>query len=82
MTKAVVQVGYNKYVLETKDALTLLDILAKAERYREKWKRDEEGGTTYHVWNQPTSEVCNMQMHMLPDELYKMAKLAGEPADG
>jgi hypothetical protein len=47
MNKAIVQIGYNNYVLDTEKALKLLSLLEEAERYEHKWRKEEEGG--YYV---------------------------------
>jgi hypothetical protein len=43
MNKAIVQIGYNNYVLDTEKALKLLSLLEEAERYEHKWRKEEEG---------------------------------------
>ncbi len=80
MTKAVIQFGYDKYVVSAEDALTLHGILAKAERYKAQWRSKEDGGTTYHVWDQD-AETESRNIEILPDNLYRLAKLAGKPED-
>jgi hypothetical protein len=40
MNKAIVQIGYNNYVLDTEKALKLLSLLEEAERYEHKWRKD------------------------------------------
>lgn len=80
MNKAIVQIGYNNYVLDTEKAIKLLSILDGAERYETKWRNEKEGGTTYHVWNPAESPADGMkELKLMPEQLYRLAKLAGKP---
>jgi hypothetical protein len=80
MTKAIVQVGYDRYVMDAKDALALHEILAKAELFKRDYRTKDEGGPLYHIWEQDhTTETRSFEI--LPDSLYRMAKLAGKPED-
>jgi len=83
MNKAIFQIGYNNYVLDTEKALKLLSLLEEAERYEHKWRKEEEGGTTYHVWN-PNESPADItfglrELKLMPEQLYRMAKMAGKP---
>jgi len=78
MKKAIVQVGYTQFLLDTQKALTLLELLAEAELYEEKWRKKEEGGTTYHVYSQDSNEGIR-QLKVIPMAFYYMAKMAGKP---
>ena len=77
--KAIVQVGYDEYVMEARDALTIITILSKAEKYKRAWAKDEDGGTTHYVYPQKADETSKRSLTLLPDNLYRIAKLAGEP---
>jgi hypothetical protein len=77
MKKAVIQLGYTHYVLDTQKALTLLALLEEAEIYETNWRATEEGGATQHIYEQPASTMTSVQL--MPDNLYRMAKLAGKP---
>jgi len=79
MSKAIIQMGYTKYVLEAEDALKIMDLITSAECFKAEWHKQEEGGTTYHVWDNDTSELQTLEL--LPDSLYRMAKLAGKHVD-
>lgn len=75
----VVELGWNKFVLNREDGIKLVELLEKAELYEEKWisKEDRvEGGAdhTYHVW--PNDKTFSMRL--LPMQMYQMAKLAGK----
>ena len=77
MSKAVISFGYGQLVMETKDALTVLEIIGSAEVYKEKYRSTAEGGSTYHIYHQSHDSTNNMRI--ISDDLYRMAKLAGEP---
>jgi hypothetical protein len=76
--KAVIQLGYREYVMEAKDALAILEIIATGERYATKWRKEEDGGTSYHVWTDATTRDGNT-LRLISDDQYRIAKLAGEP---
>ena len=78
----IVTIGYQDYALPTKDAITLLELLSKAERYEDRYvsKEDKKNTTgeayhTFHVYENDT--VFNAKV--IPNEKYRMAKLAGKP---
>jgi len=74
----VIEFGWNtKFVLKTADAVKILEILEKADKYEDVWRKDEEGGTTYHVWPSEISDLPTIKL--MGDNLYTMAKLAGKP---
>jgi predicted DNA-binding ArsR family transcriptional regulator len=74
----VIEFGWNnKFVLKTSDAVKLLELLEKAEMYEDKWRKAEEGGTTYHVYPLEPEKVPSLKL--ISDDLYRMAKLAGKP---
>lgn len=78
MKKAIVKIGYTDFVLDTAKALTMLELLADAEIYEEKWHKKEDGGTTFHVYPQDTNEGLR-QLRVIPTAFYHMAKMAGRP---
>ena len=71
----VVSLGYGDIVLPTEDAIQLLQILEKAERYRQKYNGSNP--TTYHIWPNDTQYTGTL----IGNDLYRMAKLAGKPED-
>ena len=74
----VVRLGYSDLVMPIKDAVTLGEIMQRAEKYEKKYRKDEVTGTsdyTYHVW--PSPEEINMKL--ISDDAYRLAKLAGKP---
>jgi hypothetical protein len=80
MAKAIIQMGYDQYVMDAKDALIIHEILAKAERFKRNYRSKDEGGPTYHVWDQ-CADVETRSIEIMPDNLYRVAKLAGKPDD-
>ena len=73
--KASVQIGYKSYVMDAEKALTLLSLLDGAEIYEAKW----ENKTTNHYVYPQESQECIRELKLIPDALYKLAKLAGKP---
>jgi len=76
MVKAVITVGYKDYILDAKDALTVLEVLANAERFEQRFSA---GTTTYHVYEQEPDNGISELLKIIRDNLYRMAKLAGRP---
>lgn len=75
--KAIVQIGYKNYVMDASKALTLLGTLDGAEVYEAKWDSQTKT-TSYFVYEQDNGDNIR-EMKLLPDALYKLAKLAGKP---
>lgn len=73
--KAIVEVGYKKYVMDAKEALTLLEMLGKAEMYETKWS---QGSSSHYIYPQDQSEFIR-ELRIMPQALYNIAKLAGKP---
>lgn len=78
----IVTFGYTDYIVPTKDAVTLLDLLANAEKYEERYvSKDDKGNAlnesyyTYHVY--ANESVASAKT--ISDEKYRLAKLAGKP---
>ena len=72
----IVSLGYTNYVVPTKDAVQLLEILEKAEMYRKEYR--DKNNSTHHVWAQDDTTFTGT---VISDDLYRMAKLAGRPED-
>lgn len=62
-----------QYVLSVKDAVTIAEILQKADT----WKEEYVSGSvsTYHAY--PSEGKVSLEL--VSDDLYRMAKLAGKP---
>lgn len=80
--KAVIQIGYRSYVMEPEAALALLQMMADAERYDTKWREEDKGSTSYHIWdaaddgNKHGGDVGSLRL--ITDDHYRIAKLAGK----
>ena len=79
MSKIVMRIGYKDLVLSPEAALAIISAIADAEVYEQVWHRGEDGAShyTHHVYPQNPTE--KMSVEILSNELYRMAKLAGEP---
>lgn len=80
MSKVTIEVGFNAFVMDSKDAVAVLDMLAKAEIYESKYHSDIGGtgkhGYTHHIYVQ---EPGTVNMKLISDEAYQLYKLAGKP---
>lgn len=70
-------IGYKTYVVSAKDAIVLAEMLARAEVY-EKVFQSETKDYTHHIYEE--DEKSDITLSVLPDSLYRMAKLAGRPS--
>jgi hypothetical protein len=71
----IVTMPYGDIVLPTEDALTLMKLLEKAEKYRCNYKSGQD--STHHIYPLPDQ----MQSKLITQETYAMYKLAGKPED-
>lgn len=78
----VIDIGYRKIILPKEQAMLLIECLEASETYEEKYwneterkERGMDGSYTYHVYTNDNG----YKMHIVSDELYAMAKLAGKP---
>jgi hypothetical protein len=76
MSKAILRVGYNNYVLDLRDAVAISEMLAKAEVYESKFHSGKD--TTNHIFDNETKEFGSLAL--ISDSFYQMAKLAGPPS--
>lgn len=77
MTKAIITFGYTSYVMDTRDALALTEMLGKAEIYKQQYHKGAEN--TYHIYENTSSELGTIKL--ISDSFYQMAKMAGEPKE-
>ena len=77
MAKAVIRLGYQSFVIDAKDAVAVIEMLTKGERYERHYKKSDngEGQYTHHVWSDDTE---GYEVQFISESLYKMAKLAGK----
>jgi hypothetical protein len=79
MSKVIVSIGWNnEFVMDADKALTMLDLLKDAEKYQEKYRGADKGGSTFHIFSQD-KELCNLRV--LSGNFYNLAKLAGKPEE-
>jgi hypothetical protein len=71
----VVTLGYSHYVMQTADAVRVLEILENAERYSYQYRANKQ--STHHVWPNDTT----FEAKMIGTDLYRMARLAGKPEE-
>jgi hypothetical protein len=78
MSKIVIDLGWRKYVVNTDEAVKLAAMLSTAELYESKYTKDEkgEGVVMHHIYPQ---DDMRWHMDIMPDSVYRMAKLAGKP---
>ena len=73
--KAVLQIGYKQYVMDAEKAISMMSLLQDAEVYESKWV---DKTTTHYIYQQDTQDFIR-EMKLIPDALYRLAKLAGKP---
>ena len=78
----IVNIGYTEYALPTKDAVTIMEILSNAQRYEERYiskdAKNNNTGEAYHTYHVYENDVT-VSAKVIPNEKYRMAKLAGKP---
>lgn len=83
MVKAVISWGYNDYIMDLQDAVAVLELLDKAERYQSKYhgRTDNRASfTSYHVYPQE-DEAATRNITILTGDAYRKAKLLGRPEE-
>jgi len=82
MSKAIIRVGYNDYVMDISDAVTMMEIMGKAENYKVKHDYNAKPtATAYYIWEQEPQSRDSVTISLMPDAVYRVAKLAGKPQD-
>lgn len=84
MTKAVIKLGYDEYVMDLDKALLVAQAMAEAERFTSHYIPSEQRAKgdpsyTYHIWAQEVKTEMGMTIQLVPDNIYNFAKLAGKP---
>lgn len=72
---AVIELGYRNYVVPLPDAVKLLEVLAGAPMWEERYHSDTKS-TTKHIY---PHEDARFHIRILTDETFRCAKLAGKP---
>jgi len=78
MSKVMIDIGYRKYVVNTDDAIKIAAMLSTAEMYESRYAKDDKGDSMTMHYVYPQDEM-RWQMEIMPDSIYRMAKLAGKP---
>ena len=78
MSKVVISIGYKKYIVNADDAIKMAAMLSTAEMYETKYRKDDKGDSTTMHFVYP-QEDANWHMEIMPESVYRMAKLAGKP---
>lgn len=74
MSKAIIRIGYDDYVMDTDLAISIAKALVDAERF----KRVGYGtDATYHVWDD--GDRKSLTLEFVTDSIYRMGKAAGQP---
>lgn len=79
--KMTIKIGYSHFVMDADKALKLIDILHDAEKYEQKWVPtvgDVESHYEYFVY--PNEDTQAIEVGLLPDAAYAMAKIRGKPS--
>jgi len=76
--RAIFEYQYKKYIVNLSDAVKILEILEKAERYKAEYRESKNGGTLHYAWTQPNNEMGSVEL--MPDDLYRLARMAGDPS--
>ena len=78
MAKVLIEIGWKKYVVDAAEALAVSDMLSKAEMYETKYVDDgnDKQVSMHYVYPQ---EDSHWRMEIMPENVYRMAKLAGKP---
>lgn len=84
MSHAVLRIGYRRYVLPIDVAVIVAQALLDGEQFDSAYVRPENRGDsgashTYHVWSEMSAE--NPTIEFISDDMYRIAKLAGKPAN-
>jgi len=74
MSKVVIDIGYRKYIVNADDAIKMAAMLSTAEVYETTYTKDS---TVMH-FIYPQDDM-RWHMDIMPDSIYRMAKLAGKP---
>lgn len=74
---ATISIGYKQYCMPVDDAIAVAKALATAQIYNTKYRSEENGGTTHHIYDQELQNLPTVQL--MSYETYRMAKLAGRP---
>jgi hypothetical protein len=78
MSKVVIEIGYKKYIVNADDAIKMAAMLSSAEMYEMTYAKDHKGDTMTMHYVYPQEDM-RWHIEIMPDNVYRMAKLAGKP---
>jgi len=80
MAKVVIELGWKKYIVDAQQALVVSEMLSKAEVYETKYIKDDadKGVTMHYIYPQDDHRWV---MEIMPDSIYRMARLTGKPKE-
>ena len=74
MSKVVLRIGYDDYVMEADVGIMIAKALLDAERFERKGYGDT---ATFHVWD--GGDRKSLTAEFIPDAVYRVGKAAGQP---
>ena len=72
----IISMPYGEFVMSVKDAVAVMEILEKSEKYQSKY-HGSGVETTHHIYT--SDQQCAAKL--ITDDMYRMAKLAGKPEE-
>lgn len=72
--KLAITMPYGDYIFDHDDAVKLMEIMERAEKYDTKYRSAEEGGSLHYVFKDASR---GMNIKHIPNEIYEMARMAG-----
>jgi hypothetical protein len=72
--KLAINLPYGEYVFDHDDAIKLMEIFERAEKYETQYRAAEDGGTLHYVSKDASR---GMAIKHIPHEVYEMARMAG-----
>jgi len=71
---AKITIGFNDYVLPVAEATKVVHAVERAERYKFRYRSEEDGGPMHHVWSEPP----RVGMELISYDTYLQGKLTGK----
>jgi hypothetical protein len=80
MKKAIIELGFTKYILDTDKAMKMLELLESAELYEETLVKNgsDRGEVSYHIYDQDPRDAIR-QLKLVPMGFYNVARMSGKP---
>lgn len=77
--KAIIRHGYRDYILDSYKAIAILNLLEGAEIYEHVYHPKEGDKDSYYTYHIYPNEDRDAHLSLMPEEVYRMYKLAGKP---